>query len=337
MDPDSRYAPQQDEATAYSPNTWDEIIGRLRKGANNLNPNWFTTNERRRELQEPAKSVIPEQAKPANDELIKEQMMGGFAPGHVGVGGIMIGTEGKLVTPMKEILRLGRNKALTGHPEEDVWNLTQTHNSPEKGNPQLFEINDANAKHTGKWDRNRWGLDAIKNYNGPIERFYDHPEFYGHVPKALGTEVSVKMGKDVKPSGSFYPDTGRIEAHGENMKDILDILTHESQHIADKVAGRDFGGNPDVIRSALIKTLRQGLKDESEPSKAQRLFAQTNALKLYNKMGSEVKSRMGEEWRTVTPEARLMTSPAERMRQMGYPLEDQLWYGEVPGYPVGGR
>ena len=61
------FAPVRDELTAYEPNIKDRLVGLLRKAANNTHPDFFPTNERKREVLEPAKSVVPEQRGPAQE------------------------------------------------------------------------------------------------------------------------------------------------------------------------------------------------------------------------------------------------------------------------------
>ena len=312
------YAPQWDEATAYEPNFKDKLVGLLRKTANNFSPDFFPSNERKRELLEPAKSVISEQAIPAQDELVKQLMMGAANPSHIGGGmaGTLIGRgartfpHGKLERAVRDMeLNDQHNRGYAHDVGEDaIWKDTKIQRVKDlniyKPTDYVSEISDAGLEILNK----KKGLDI---YQGPMGKKVKWDNYYNAYPEAEGMPLDMYIGKGLKPEATFWEHgpEGRAEIKMTNYEDALPALSHE---IGGHRTAYKEDWQPGANSEGILATLR-----ERHPKAASARFP-----KIADNMYSD---SFGEGWARLNEFRRLQERDNPGNNELNRPTSDLAW------------
>jgi len=320
------FAPVLDELTAYEPNVKDRLVGLLRKAANNLNPNLFPTNERKRELLEPAKSVIPEQSGPAQEALTTEMMMGAAAPGGLGggVAGTLIG-RGAKTFPHANLARALRNMHLNdqnnkGYAHEvgqdAIWKDTRIERVPRlnqyKDVDYWSEIPDnikiLNRKHPSEVD----------TYSGPMQGKVQWDELYNAYPKIADAPLDFYSGPGLKYGGSFWEkgDTGKFEIVSPTYEKARQALHHEA-------GGHGVAYQEDWQPGTAPETIlrEMGRKD---PASAISTSSPTLAAKMYLKNYGEGVARLNEyrgAQARIGPDNNELIRPSSDLSWMDFPKD----------------
>ena len=260
------FAPVLDELTAYEPNVKDRLVGLLRKAANNLNPNLFPTNERKRELLEPAKSVIPEQSGPAQEALTTEMMMGAAGPGGLGggVAGTLIG-RGAKTFPHANLARALRNMHLNdqnnkGYAHEvgqdAIWKDTKIERVPRlnqyKDVDYWSEIPDKDMAIL-----NRTNLSKPDIYSGPMQGKIRWDTLYNAYPEMADMPLDFYTGPGLKYGGAFWPQgkAGKIEIVAPNYGGAKQALHHEAGgHGVAYAEDWQPGTDPKILLNEMVKS-----------------------------------------------------------------------------------
>lgn len=158
-------------------------------------------------------------------------------------------------SPKADLSQLDRAQQMVdkgSYSKEEIWNSTGWWNSP---NGWRFEISDHNMQIHPE------ALAHVSGKFGAIGKTSDvaqHPEFF----EALGTKSPSSLTQITRPtgnsnSGSFNPNTLRIEATAKTDKELRSILLHELQHFEQKTSKVTSGSNPQYTTDKIEKTLTQ--------------------------------------------------------------------------------
>lgn len=309
-------------AEAFDP---AKMVGRLTGGA------YGEADPETEALKAQAASPMPEVAGPAKRELLKQQMMGGFAPGHIGALGLIKGAGAR---DFPHLTAVAANRALnTGATPLDVHGATGLWRAPT--DPKLrAEINDVEAALTPE------GKEALRNaflHNqpspyAPLHKYFYHPEAYASYPEIamVNTRFLPQAGSAITHFANPTGPTARerfelkIGAYPWKTDDPVEnarlSILHELTHGIQALEGMQGGGSKqalvspnDYVRAAqALQTLRDSGQIAPEVLKGyeaqlDRLYKQLysgDEEKGYLRIPGEAEARMVEKRSWLTPAQR---------------------------------